>query len=183
MGATFHPLDVTMLVAYAVLMVAMGVYYKRKTRTSEEFMVAGRSIPAWAAGLAVMGAYTSSISYVAVPGRAFHSNWHPLVFALGLFPVALVVCRYAVPYYRKAKLISVYGYLEDRLGSWGRAYAALMFILLQIARIGVILFLVAVVFRLVFFSANTGDGSGNTVLIAVIIVIGVTSCSPGICIW
>jgi SSS family solute:Na+ symporter len=98
MGGSFHWLDITMLVLYALLMVGMGVYYKRKTRTSEEFMVAGRTIPAWAAGLAVMGAYTSSISYVAVPGRAYLSNWHPLLFALAVFPVAWVVCRFAVPY-------------------------------------------------------------------------------------
>ncbi|MHC4482676.1 MAG: sodium:solute symporter family transporter [Planctomycetota bacterium] len=172
MGASFHWLDITMLVLYALLMIGMGVYYKRKTRTSEEFMVAGRTIPAWAAGLAVMGAYTSSISYVAVPGKAFLSNWHPLLFALAVVPVAWVVCRYAVPYYRKMKLISVYSFLEERLGQWGRAYAALVFILLQISRIAVILYLVALVFRLVFFTTPQAEEGGNEVLIAVIVIIG-----------
>ena len=172
MGASFHWIDVTMLVLYALLMIGMGIYYKRKTRTSEEFMVAGRTIPAWAAGLAVMGAYTSSISYVAVPGKAFLSNWHPLLFALAVIPVAWVVCRYAVPYYRKMKLISVYSFLEERLGQWGRAYAALVFILLQISRIAVILYLVALVFRLVFFTTAQTEESGNEVLIAVIVIIG-----------
>jgi SSS family solute:Na+ symporter len=173
MDASFHWLDITMLVLYALLMIGMGIYYKRKTRTSEEFMVAGRTIPAWAAGLAVMGAYTSSISYVAVPGKAFLSNWHPLLFALAVVPVAWVVCRYAVPYYRKMKLISVYSFLEERLGQWGRAYAALVFILLQISRIAVILYLVALVFRLVFFTGAQAEGDGNEVLIAVIVIIGV----------
>jgi SSS family solute:Na+ symporter len=172
MGASFHWLDITMLVLYALLMIGMGVYYKRKTRTSEEFMVAGRTIPAWGAGLAVMGAYTSSISYVAVPGKAFLSNWHPLLFALAVIPVAWVVCRYAVPYYRKMKLISVYSFLEERLGQWGRAYAAFVFILLQISRIAVILYLVALVFRLVFFTTPQAEESGNEVLIAVIVIIG-----------
>lgn len=176
MIGTFHWADMTMLVLYALLMIGMGIYYKRKTRTSEEFMVAGRTIPAWAAGLAVMGAYTSSISYVAVPGKAFLSNWHPLLFALGVFPVAWIVCRYAVPYYRKMKLISVYSFLEERLGGWGRAYAALVFILLQISRIAVILYLVALVFRLVFFTGPEGVGEGgNEVLIAVILIIGVVT--------
>ena len=171
---SFHWADMTMLVLYALLMIWMGIYYKRKTRTSEEFMVAGRTIPAWAAGLAVMGAYTSSISYVAVPGKSFVSNWHPLLFALAIFPVAWVVCRFAVPYYRKMKLISVYSFLEERLGGWGRAYAALVFILLQISRIAVILYLVALVFRLVFFTTPEGAGeAGNEVLIAVIVIIGV----------
>jgi SSS family solute:Na+ symporter len=174
MGGSFHWADLTMLVLYALLMVGMGLYFQRKTRTSEEFMVAGRTIPAWAAGLAVMGAYTSSISYVAVPGRAYLSNWHPLLFALAVFPVAWVVCRFAVPYYRKMGLISVYSFLEERVGQWSRAYAAIVFILLQISRIAVILYLVALVFRLVFFSAGGIDlEGGNEVLVTVIVVIGV----------
>jgi SSS family solute:Na+ symporter len=74
------------------------------------------------------------------------------------------------------KLISVYSFLEERLGGWGRAYAALVFILLQISRIAVILYLVALVFRLVFFTGPEGVGEGgNEVLIAVILIIGVVT--------
>ena len=75
-------IDTAILILYGLILVAMGVYFFRKTKTSEEFMVAGRSIPAWAAGIAVMSAYTSSVSYIAVPGKAFDSNWHPVIFAL-----------------------------------------------------------------------------------------------------
>jgi SSS family solute:Na+ symporter len=105
-------------------------------------MVAGRSIPAWAAGLAVMSTYTSSISYIATPGKAFDSNWHPIIFSLCIFPVAWLVCKYAVPFYRKTQLISVYGFLESRLGSWARVYAGLSFLLYMLGRVAVILYLV-----------------------------------------
>jgi SSS family solute:Na+ symporter len=120
----------------------MGVYYTRKCRTAEQFMVAGRSIPAWAAGLAIMSTYTSSISYIATPGKAYDTNWHPLIFALAIFPVAWLACRYAVPYYRKMRLLSVYEFLEDRIGPWGRIYAALSFLLYIVGRTAVILYLV-----------------------------------------
>jgi SSS family solute:Na+ symporter len=120
----------------------MGVYYTRKCRTAEEFMVAGRSIPAWAAGLAIMSAYTSSISYIATPGKAYDTNWHPLIFALAIFPVAWIACRYAVPYYRKMRLVSVYEFLEERIGPWGRAYAAFSFLLYIVGRTAVILYLI-----------------------------------------
>jgi SSS family solute:Na+ symporter len=134
-------IDTTILILYGCVLVAMGVYYKRKCRTSDQFMIADRSIPAWAAGLAVMSAYTSSISYIATPGKAYDSNWHPMIFALCIFPVAWIVCKYAVPYYRKARLISAYSFLEDRLGSWGRIYAAFAFVLYMIGRVAVILYL------------------------------------------
>ncbi|MCP4613709.1 MAG: sodium/solute symporter [Planctomycetes bacterium] len=134
-------LDIGILVLYGAVLIGMGVYYTRKCRTSDQFMVAGRSIPAWAAGLAVMSAYTSSISYIATPGKAFDSNWHPFIFSICVIPVVWIVCKYAVPYYRKSQLISVYSFLEERLGSWGRIYAALAFVLLMIGRVAVILYL------------------------------------------
>ncbi len=133
--------DTLILVLYAVVLVGMGVYFLRKSKTSEEFMVAGRSIPAWAAGIAVMSAYTSSISYIAVPGKAFDSNWHPLIFALATLPVAWFVTKYVIPHYRKNKIISVYNYLEQKMGVWARIYASLSFVLFMIGRTAVILYL------------------------------------------
>lgn len=134
-------IDTAILVIYGLVMIGMGVYFLRKTKTSEEFMVAGRGIPAWAAGIAVMSAYTSSISYIAVPGKAFDQNWHPLIFALTALPVAWFVTKYVIPHYRKHKIISVYKYLEDKIGDWGRVYASLSFVLFMIGRTAVILYL------------------------------------------
>jgi len=134
-------LDTAILVVYGIVMVGMGVYFLRKTKTSEEFMVAGRGIPAWAAGIAVMSAYTSSISYIAVPGKAFDSNWHPLIFALTAIPVTWFVTQYVIPHYRKNKIISVYRYLEDRIGEWARIYASFSFVLFMVGRTAVILYL------------------------------------------
>ncbi len=142
MQGSLGAFDIGILIIYSCVLIWMGVYYHRRSRTAEQFMVAGRSIPAWAAGLAVMSAYTSSISYIATPGKAFDSNWHPIIFSICIFPVAWLVCKYAVPYYRRMQLISVYSFLEERLGSWARIYAALSFLLYMVGRVAVILYLV-----------------------------------------
>jgi SSS family solute:Na+ symporter len=155
-------IDIGILVLYGCVLIGMGLYYKRKCRTAEQFMVAGRSIPAWAAGLAVMSTYTSSISYIATPGKAYSSNWHPFIFSLCIFPVAWFVCKYAVPYYRKIKLISVYEFLENRLGSWARIYGALSFVLFMVGRIAVILYLASLLLN-TFIPCN---------IVVVIIVLG-----------
>ena len=163
MYGSFSILDIVILALYAFTLIGMGLYYKRKCRTAEEFMVAGRSIPAWAAGLAVMSTYTSSISYIATPGKAFDSNWHPFIFSLCIIPVAWFVCKYAVSYYRKIKLISVYEFLEDSLGSWARIYGAFSFVLFMVGRIAVILYLASLLL-------NTFVDWG---IIPVILVLGV----------
>ncbi len=134
-------IDIAILVIYALILVGMGTYFLRKNKTSEQFMVAGRGIPAWAAGIAVMSAYTSSISYIAVPGKAFDTNWHPILFAVCAIPVAWFVTKYVVPFYRKKKIISVYGYLEEKMGAWARIYASFSFVLFMIGRTAVILYL------------------------------------------
>jgi SSS family solute:Na+ symporter len=136
-------LDLGILFLYAAAVTAMGIYYLRKTKTAEEFMVAGRGIPAWAAGIAVMSAYTSSISYIAVPGKAYDDNWHPMIFVLCIPPVVWIVNRYVVPFYRRTKVISVYAFLEDRLGAWARIYAAFSFVVYMIGRAAVIIYLSA----------------------------------------
>ncbi len=159
----FELIDIILIFVYAAILIAMGIYFTRKSGTAEQFMVAGRSIPAWAAGLAIMSAYTSSISYIATPGKAFDSNWHPLIFALCIPLVVWFVTKYAVPYYRKTQIISVYSFLEEKLGAWGRIYAALSFVLYMIGRAAVILYLAGLLLN-TFVPWN---------IVIVIIVIGV----------
>jgi len=141
MNYELSTIDVVIIMTYALVLLGMGIYFFKKSKTSEQFMVAGRSIPAWAAGIAVMSTYTSSISYIAVPGKAFDDNWHPLIFALTAIPVAWFVTKYVIPHYRKHKIISVYSYLEEKLGGWGRIYAAFSFLLFMVGRVAVILYL------------------------------------------
>ncbi len=133
--------DLTIIVLYGLVLVLMGIYFFKRSKTSEQFMVASRGIPAWAAGIAVMSTYTSSISYIAVPGKAFDDNWHPLVFAICAIPVAWFVTSYVIPHYRKNNIISVYNYLEEKIGGWGRIYAAFSFLLFMVGRVAVILYL------------------------------------------
>jgi SSS family solute:Na+ symporter len=162
MQGSLGVIDIAILLVYGCTLIGIGLYYKRKCRTADDFMVAGRSIPAWAAGLAVMSTYTSSISYIATPGKAYSDNWHPFIFSLCIFPVAWFVCKYAVPYYRKIKLISVYEFLENRLGSWARIYGALSFVLFMVGRIAVILYLASLLLN-TFIPCN---------IVLVIIILG-----------
>lgn len=133
--------DLAIIIAYGLILLGMGFYFFKKSKSSEQFMIAGKTIPAWAAGLAVMSTYTSSVSYIAVPGKAFDDNWHPLIFALTAIPVTWFVTKYVIPHYRKNKIVSVYSYLQEKIGGWGRLYAAFSFLLFMVGRVAVILYL------------------------------------------
>ncbi|MEX2174005.1 MAG: sodium:solute symporter, partial [Pirellulaceae bacterium] len=64
-------LDVGIVVAYNLAIVALGWRFWQRTSTSEQFMAAGRSLPGWAVGLSGFGSYFSSISFLANHGKAF----------------------------------------------------------------------------------------------------------------
>ena len=51
-----HTIDWTIMVVYFVFVVGIGVAVKRYVKTSTDFFLAGRSIPAWVAGLAFLSA-------------------------------------------------------------------------------------------------------------------------------
>lgn len=165
MSYELDTIDIIVIIAYALVLVLMGFYFFKKSKSSEQFMVAGRSIPAWAAGLAVMSTYTSSVSYIAVPGKAFDDNWHPLIFALTAIPITWFVTRYVIPHYRKHKIISVYSYLEEKIGGWGRLYAAFSFLLFMVGRIAIILYLSSLLLTS-FLNADIGS---------VIILVGIVT--------
>lgn len=131
------------LVLYLVGVVGLGCWFARKSSTTDEFMAAGRSLPGWAVGLSILGTYVSSISFLANPGKSFGGDWNPFVFALSLPLAAVIAVRWFVPFYRRHGHLSAYEHLETRFGPWARAYAGICYLLTQIARMGTIMYLVA----------------------------------------
>lgn len=136
-------LDLVVLAGYLIACVALGLWVGRKSRHPEAFMVAGGRIPSWAVGLSIFGTYVSSISFLALPGKAFTGNWNAFVFSLSIPLATWIAVKYFVPFYREGGSFSAYEHLEQRFGSWARTYAVLCYLLTQIARTGTIMYLLA----------------------------------------
>lgn len=136
-------LDIAVIVLYLAAVAGLGVWFGRRSRDPEQFTSAGGSLPAWAVGLSIFGTYVSSISFLALPGKAFTGNWNPFVFSLSLPLAAWIGVRFFVPFYRRRGHISAYEHLEERFGPWARSYAAVFYLLTQMGRMGTVLFLLA----------------------------------------
>src|SRR3990167_1001499 len=161
--------DFIILLIYLSSMVAVGLWIGRKNRTSDQFMVAGRSLPGWAVGLSIFGTYVSSISFLALPGKAFSSNWNAFVFSLSIPFTAVLAVFYFMPFYRRSGEVSAYTHLEHRFGPWARTYAVICYLLTQLARMGTIMYLLALA-----LSPMTGWSVVTLILITGIIVIAYT---------
>lgn len=136
-------IDLTIIALYLAGMVGIGLLLARRTSHTEAFMAADRSLPGWAVGLSIFGTYVSSISFLANPGRAYATDWNFFVFGLSLPIAAWIATRFFVPFYRKLGAVSAYTHLEERFGVWARLYAVGCYLLTQVARVGTILYLVA----------------------------------------
>lgn len=137
-------LDWVVIVLYLAAMVGIGLYFylHEKRNSTSDFFVGGRSIPFWAAGVSLYATNTSSISFIAIPAKAFETNWqyltNNLIAILGLMFVAIWI----VPLLRRLDLMSVFSYLETRFHPAIRMLASALCILMQIgSRMSVILFL------------------------------------------
>ena len=140
---TLPVIDTVVLVVYLAGVVVFGCWFVRKSRTTTAFMAAGRALPGWAVGLSIFGTYLSSNTFLGVPGKAFGSNWNSFVFSLSLPVAAVIAVKVFVPFYRRTGEISAYHHLEKRFGPWARTYALVCYLLTQIARIGSVMFGVA----------------------------------------
>lgn len=139
-----NTIDLIIFALFTLGVVVFGCSFYRKGNTSAEFTQAGRSLPGWVVGMSIFATYVSSISYIGYPGKAFASNWNAFVFSLSIPIASYFAAKYFVPFYRKGGSVSAYTFLEKKFGRWARLYASLCYLLTQIARMGSILYLLAV---------------------------------------
>lgn len=139
----FTALDGVVLALYFAVTMGVGFFFWRKSKSVEGFTAAGRSLPGWLTGLSILGTYVSSISFLALPGRAYSGNWNAFVFSLSIPLAAWIAVKWFMPFYRKGGHVSAYVHLEERFGPWARVYTSACYLLTQLARIGTVMYLMA----------------------------------------
>lgn len=146
-------LPVTDLIVFIIITlgnVIFGASFFLKNKTSSQFTIGGGKLPAWVVGMSIFATFVSSISFLALPGKAYMSDWNALVFSFAIPIAAILAAKFFVPLYRGLGSVSAYNYLEIRFGSWARIYASLCYILTQLMRTGAILLLLALPLNALF---------------------------------
>jgi SSS family solute:Na+ symporter len=146
-------------------MIGFGCWFVRKSGTTSEFMAAGGALPGWAVGMSIFGTFLSSNTFLGNPGKSYAGNYNAYVFTLSLPVAAWIAAKYFVPFYRRSGEISAYHHLEERFGLWARTYAMVCYVLSQIARMGTIMFGVAL-----GLSALTGWDVASIIVVTGVLV-------------
>ncbi|HET8736594.1 MAG TPA: sodium:solute symporter [Pricia sp.] len=136
-------IDITVFFVYIVGIAVFGGSFFRKNMTSSSYTIGNKDIPGWVVTMSIFATFVSSISYLALPGSAFLTNWNAFAFSLSLPIASVIAAKYFVPLYRKVNSPSAYTYIEGRFGPWARVYVSLCYLLTQLMRVGTILYLLA----------------------------------------
>ena len=137
------------LAVYLVALVAMGFYFSKREKSTDDFFKAGGRIPWWAAGLSIFGTQLSAITFMAIPAKSFATDWTWLIMNVTIIAVAPLIVLLFLPFYRRLNVTTAYEYIEKRFNVVVRLIASAMFIVFQFARIGIVLFLPSIALSVV----------------------------------
>ena len=143
-------LDLIVFFSYMVGVTVFGSSFYRKNKSSSAFTLGNSAIPGWVVTMSIFATFVSSISFLALPGNAYLTNWNAFIFSLSIPFASILAVKVFVPLYRKANSPSAYSYLETRFGPWARIYASACYLLTQIMRMGTILYLLALPVNVMF---------------------------------
>ena len=128
---------------YLAVLVCVGIYFAKREKSTEDFFLAGRRIPWWAAGLSIFGTQLSAITYLAMPARAYATDWSLLPLNIGILVIAPLVIYVYLPLFRRLNITTAYEYLEKRFHVSIRILGSLSFIAFQLGRMGIVILLPA----------------------------------------
>ena len=143
-------IDLIVFLVYMAGIILFGASYYFKGRSAEQYITGGGNLPSWAIGMSIFATFVSSISFLALPGSAYLSNWNGFVFSLSIPLAAFLAVKFFVPLYRGIKSASAYYFLEMKFGPWARTYASICYLLTQLARMGAIMYLLALPMNALF---------------------------------
>ena len=145
----FGGLNYAVLGAYLLALVAMGVYFSRREKSTDDFFKAGRRVPWWAAGLSIFGTQLSAITFMAIPAKTFATDWRRFMGNVCILLVAPLIVYAILPFFRRLDVTTAYEYLERRFNLAARLIGSVMFVLFQFGRIGIVLFLPSIALSVV----------------------------------
>ena len=147
---TLAPVDLIIIAIYFVIVIGIGFYLKRRTKTGDDFFLAGREMTAWIAGLSFVAANLGSLELMGWAAAAYQygmlaTHW----YWIGAIPAMLFLGIVMMPFYYISKTHSVPGYLMLRYGEPARALSAISFGFMTVLMSGINMYSMALVMKVV----------------------------------
>lgn len=141
--------NIFVIILYFAVLAWIGYYFSKKQKNTDDYFKGGGRLPWWVVGLSIFGTSLSAITFMAIPAKAYASDWSYMLMNAGILMVVPIIIYLFIPFYRKLNITTAYEYLELRFNSFIRIICSLAFILFQIGRMGIVMFLPAIALNVV----------------------------------
>ena len=170
-------IDYAMMAVYFVAVLGVGFGLKRAMRTSTDFFLAGKSLPAWVTGLAFISANLGAQEVIGMgaSGAKYgiatsHFYW------VGAIPAMVFVGLFMMPFYYGSRARSVPEYLKLRFDEKTRTLNAATFAVMTVFSSGISMYAMGKLFHLLLgWSFNTSVLASAAIVLAYVTLGGLTS--------
>jgi solute:Na+ symporter, SSS family len=170
-----HPraIDWTIMAIYFAFVLGIGVALKRYMRTSTDYFLSGRAIPAWITGLAFISANLGAQEVIgmAASGAKYgmatsHFYW------VGAIPAMVFLGIFMMPFYYGSRARSVPEYLKLRFDEKTRGLNAISFAVMTVFSSGISMYAMALLLKLLLGWDFTTSVMLSALIVLVYILLG-----------
>lgn len=141
-----NALDYTILFIYFAVVLGIGLAARRSVKTSLDFFLSGRSMPAWITGLAFVAANLGATEILGMAANgaqygAYTIHW----YLVGAVPAMVFLGLVMMPFYYNAKVRSVPEFLMLRFGKSSHLLSSIIFAVSAVLIAGVNLYALGIV--------------------------------------
>ena len=164
----FSTIDIVVFSLYAILILSIGLYVSRqkegKSKSAEDYFLAGKSLPWWAIGASLIAANISAEQFIGMSGSGFALGLAIASYEWMAAITLLVVGKYFLPIFIDKGLYTIPEFIEKRYSSNLKTILAVFWIALFVfVNLTTVLFLGGKALDTII-----GSGDGSILLISII---------------
>jgi SSS family transporter len=129
--------DFAILAASLAALVLIGGAFSREQQATEDFFLARRRIPWWAACLSFLATEISAVTIISVPATAYSENWEYGQFFIGSSLAKLAVAFLFIPAFYRFNCTTIYEFLLFRFGQASQVTSSIFFFITRLLGSGV----------------------------------------------
>ncbi|QNL48498.1 sodium:solute symporter [Olivibacter sp. SDN3] len=141
-----------LLIYFGVLVIVAHVTSK-KSADNATFFIANKNSKWYIVAFGMIGTALSGVTFISVPGAVGNGSFAYFQFILGNAVGFVIIALVLLPLYYKMHLVSIYTYLEHRLGYLSYKTGAMIFLISRTISSAFRLYLVAIVLQRFIFDA------------------------------
>ena len=114
----FATLDIIIFVSYCLLIIGVGLWVSRKgNKTSEDYFLAGKTLPWWAIGASLIAANISAEQFIGMSGSGFAIGLAIASYEWMAAITLLIVGKFFLPIFIEKKLYTIPEFVEQRFST------------------------------------------------------------------